>query len=287
MLHGLLFIALTANPYLDEARGLLDSMQYGQARAKLEYARKVTTSTRDEKREVFALLARAWAAEGKLDQAEAAFSELLADDPSAPAPRDAPPRIREAFRKAKEKLYPLDFVSLAQAAAPAGRVQLQVKDPWGVVSELSLQESTGEAFAPRVLTVTEGEAAAALTPPAPGVPTKWYVEARDGSKKLVASLGSAKAPFVFGIGEGTTVTPGGRSRVVPWVTAALTLAAVGVTAGVAAQGVADYGAAGSTASVGERQRLDGRARGELTAAWVSGSLALALLVTTVVLFVVW
>ncbi|MBL8954100.1 MAG: hypothetical protein JNK82_25210 [Myxococcaceae bacterium] len=287
----LVAVALTSNPYLDEARGLLESMQYAQARAKLEYARKVTTSTRDEKREVFALLARAWAAEGKLDQAEATFAELLVEDPSAPPPRDAP-KIREAFRRAKEKLYPLDFVSLTQSPAPVGRVALQLKDPWGVVEQVALLESTDQqTFTARPLELGEDRtAAAALTPPAPGEPTRWYAEAR-GNKKVLASLGTAAQPFVFAIGEGSVVTEGRRTRVVPWLVAAFAVAAAAAGAALMVAGWSDSDAAGRLAasggSNGEIRRLDSRARTEVTVGWAGAGTALALGVTAAVLFVAW
>ena len=287
--HGLLFIALASNPYLDEARALLGSMQYAPARAKLEYARKVTTSTRDEKREVFALLARAWAAEGKLDQAEAAFAELLVEDPSAPAPRDAP-RIREAFRKAKEKLYPLDFVSLTQSPAPVGRVSLELKDPWGLVESVTLLESIDQqtfAERPHELAAERTTAAAALTPPAPGEPTRWYVEARGGAKVL-ASLGSAQQPFVFGIGEGSVVTEGRRTRVLPWLTSAFALASAGSCAGLMIAGWSDSAAAGRPGlGAGEIQRLDRDARAEVAAGWVFAGTGVLLTVTAALLFIFW
>lgn len=287
--NGLLFIALASNPYLEDARALLDSMQYAQARAKLEYARKVTTSTRDEKREVFALLARAWAAEGKLDVAEATFSELLADDPSAPAPRDAP-RIREAFRKAKEKLYPVDFVSLTQAPAPVGRVALSLKDPWGLVESVALLESTDQTtFSTRDLQLSDERttAAAALTPPAPGEPTRWYAEARGPGANVLTRLGSAAQPFVFGIGEGSIVTEGRRTRVLPWLATAFAIAGAGASVGLIAGGWADSAAAGRASSNGEIRRLDARARTEVLAGWISGGIALALAALATVLFIVW
>ena len=282
---------LATNPYLDEARALLDSMQYEKARARLEYAKRTSTSTRDERRETYQLLARAWAAEGKLDQAEASFAELLAQDAAAPGPREAAPRIREAFRRAKERLYPADFVSLVQAPAAVGRVEFEIKDPWSLVQTLRLLEARGDGdFVPRVLSMNGDKVASAqLLEPAPGKATRWFAEAVDAKQVVRARLGSREQPFVFDVGDATTSAGGvaGRPRFVPWLATGFAVAAAAVSAGFAFQGVNDYRAAGEARLNTDTAQLDSRARQNFTVAWATGISAVVFAAAAAVLFWLW
>ena len=287
---------LAANPYLEEARKLVDSMQYQKARERLEYARQATTSTRDERRETYQLRARSWAAEGDLARTEAAFSELLAGDPTAPAPRDAPPRIRDAFRRAKERLYPPDFVALEQRPAPPGRLELALKDPWSRVRNVTLSQARGDgAFeASPVQLSDEAVGGTTLAPPAPSAPTRWFAEARGAKDEVLARLGSAEQPFVLevrgrAVVEGEAAPPAApRPAWVPWTIAALGVAAAAAAGVFTVVGFDDYNRAGRPDTfVDDRIRLDARARTWFGAAWGSGIGAAVFVVTAVVLFWVW
>src|SRR5436309_1922884 len=86
-----------ANPYLEEGRKLYGAMQYEQAAARLKLAAEVPTSSLDERRAAFDLLARTLAALGRTDEADGAYAALLAKDPEAPGPDEASPKIRSLF----------------------------------------------------------------------------------------------------------------------------------------------------------------------------------------------
>lgn len=278
-------VALTllfgANPYLPNARAAVSEMQYGRARQQLDLAMAVTTSTRDEKRELAQLSALVWAAEGKLGQAELAWEALLAVDPSAPAPRDGPPRVREAFRRVKERLYPPRFVGLVDRPAPPGRVAVAVTDPWSLVSKLSLIQGELEG---RMAIDESGFASASLTPGA----RSWFVEARDAQGSMLAQLGTREAPRLLAMPEPVpgvaTATPAGRSRVFPVVFTAVA-AGLAVTAGVFAAVGADASTrAGTAAFASETRALDLQARTAFTATWGFGIGAALTGATAVVLW---
>src|SRR4051812_14756911 len=76
-LSQLALVSLVAgtNPYLDSGRELYRSVRFKDAEAQLQLARRVPTSTRDERREALDLLARAIAAQGRLEDAEAVYAE--------------------------------------------------------------------------------------------------------------------------------------------------------------------------------------------------------------------
>lgn len=292
---AVLSTTLAANPYLEEARKLVDSMQYQKARERLEYARQATTSTREERRETYQLLARTWAAEGDLARTEAAFSELLAGDPTAPAPQQAPPRIRDAFRRAKERLYPPDFVALESRPAPAGRVELALKDPWSRVRSVTLQQARGDdAFEASPLPLNdEAIGGTALAAPAPGVPTRWFAEARGEKDEVLARLGSAEQPFVLEVqgravveGEApAAVTP--RPAWVPWAVAAVGVAAAAAATTFVVLGYEDYRRADRAFYGDDRTRFDAQAYAWWRAAWGTGIGAGVFVLTSVVLFWVW
>lgn len=262
-----------ANPYLPQAREAVQQMHYGQARAQLDLAMGVTTSSRDEKRELAHLSALVWAAEGKLAKAEAEYEALLAADPSAPAPQAGPPRLRDAFRRVKERLYPLGYVGLVERPAPEGRVAVALTDPWALVSTLVLTQSfETRAEAELLLADEAGLASGTLLPGA----RSWFVEARGPQGAALAHLGTREAPRllalpepVAAVGLAPGVTPA-RSRVLPWL---VTVAAVGLlaTAGVfAGLGAGSSASAGSADFASEVRAFDLRARSQLSFAWGFG-----------------
>jgi hypothetical protein len=260
-------------------------MQYGPARVQLELAAGATTSTRDERREIAHLSALVWAAEGQLEKAEAVYGELLAADPSAPAPQQAPPRLREAFRKIKERLYPQGFVTLTERHAPPGRVAVAVVDPWSSVAALTLFEEGQSGLTERPLRPDEfGVAVESFS----GTSRGWFVEARDASGALRAQLGSRQAPRLLAAPPTAqasllpTAAPA-RSRVLPWLATGLAVGMAGATAGIAASGSDTYGRAGTAVFASDRLAFDQRARTEFSVSWglgvgalVIGAVALAL-----------
>lgn len=194
----LLALSLGANPYLDEGRKLYDQVRYRDAEAKLQLAREAPGSTDAERRETFDLLAKAVAAQGRLDEAERVYAELLTWDPHAAAPEAASPKIRDLFKRAKERVYPRGFVKLNQLPAAAGRVDAEVIDPWTLVASVELAEATSKEgpFARQPLEVKSHRVSAELAPPSADAALFWFVEARSKEGKVVSSLGTVSAPNV-------------------------------------------------------------------------------------------
>lgn len=178
-------MVLCANPYLGEARERFEQLQYDQALNPLILATQVPGQTQAERREAFDLLARTRAALGDLPAATRTYGELLEKDPSAPAPSDAAPKIREAFRAAKAALFPPGTVRLTRVNAAEGRLGFELFDPWSVVARLDVHEVGGRTLSARPEAVVNVR-----------VPfTQAWVEALDASGATVGSLGSAKEPL--------------------------------------------------------------------------------------------
>ncbi len=177
---------LSANPYLDEGRELYKALQHEQALPRLQLAAEVPGQTLDERRAAFDLLARCKAALGDLPGAQAAYSTLLRKDALAPAPADAAPKIREAFRAAKASLFPPGTVQLRRRRGADGVLLVDVFDPWAVVVSLRLHQP-GEAPSVRELSGQTRVKLAVRT-------TAGWVEALDESGATVGTLGSASKP---------------------------------------------------------------------------------------------
>jgi hypothetical protein len=160
-----LALALAANPDLDDARALFKALHYSEALPLLKRAAEAPGQTQAERREAYDLLARAWAAEGDLVATQAAYGELLAKDAYAPAPADAAPKIREAFRAAKAALYPPGTVRLTRHGGT-----VEVFDPWGAVDHLEVHDAK-----PRT------------APAAASLQTNASVDARGANGELLAS----------------------------------------------------------------------------------------------------
>jgi hypothetical protein len=167
-----LALALAANPDLDEARALFKALHYSEALPLLKRAAEAPGQTQAERREAYDLLARAWAAEGDLVATQAAYGELLAKDAYAPAPSDAAPKIREAFRAAKAALYPPGTVRLTRHG---GNVELF--DPWGAVDHFDIHDAKPRS-----------------APAAPALQTSAAVDARGANGEVLASVSELPQP---------------------------------------------------------------------------------------------
>lgn len=263
---------LSANPYLDQGRKLYDAVQYEEAEAKLRLAKEVPTSSREERREAFDLLARSVSAQGRADEAERLYAELLTVDPNTPSPANASPKIRALFTRAKERVYPKDFVKLTALPAVPGRVEVELADPWRRVNRLELFQARGEApFEALALPLVEWRSSADLPEPPAGSSVRWYVEARANSGELVAQLGSADKPHAYAasLDPSTPSSPGAQSttlatpsesppRWVAWTVGGVSLAAVvaGVVLFVSAD--QDYRAAQAAPFASDARTLERR-----------------------------
>jgi hypothetical protein len=281
---------LAANPYLDEARRLVDSLHYPQAEALLRTANKVPTNTPDERREICDLLARAVVAQGRVAEAETVYSQLLANDPDAPAPKGVSPKIRDAFVHAKQRMYPADYTRLEQLPSPAGRLVLHLVDPWRRVNEVVLAQRVDKApFATSPLPGRERQYAADLPPAPAGSTLEVYVEARSEGGQALASIGSVEAPLSFpgppllvprerasSAVSADVLQPAGPPTWPKWAAGAVAVVAAAVATGFGVSAYRDWRAAGSpTAPAAQVRALDASTRDKAIVAEACGAGALA------------
>ncbi len=267
------------NPYLDEARKHYEALRFAEALEQLRIARQVPTNDAAEKREILDLLARCQVAEGQRAEAEATFSDLLAQEPAFELPRSVSPKIREAFDTAKRRLYPPDFAALEALPAPPGQARARLVDPWAQVATVVLitRAETGGVWKESPATLEEGVAVLSLA--REGQKVEWYAEARRADGRALAALGSERAPLAFeavpeqALGLGAVAVehrPLGRTVAASIATA---LGAGALIAGVALQlkSAASHEEAVREEQFTPAQRLQERA--VLEASWSAGLFA--------------
>ena len=190
---------LAANPYLAEGKSHFEQLAYEKALGPLTLAAQVPGLSAAERREAFNLLARTRAALGDLPGATAAYTDLLEKDPLAPAPGEAAPKIREAFRAAKAALFPPGTVKLTLTKSAAdGHLVFELFDPWAAVTRLDVHEVGGA----RLISVAPEATVVDIRLPA-GLAQAW-VEALNANGVAVASLGSVKSPLKIGAAPRST-----------------------------------------------------------------------------------
>lgn len=269
---------LAANPALVEGRALYQSLRYERAAEKLLVATQAPDASPEERLESYDLLARSQAALGRMKEVQDTYRQLLLWDPQAPLPRDAAPKIREAFLRAKEELYRRDYVELQQQQAPPGQLAVRLVDPWGQVKALRMQVRGPQGFTPQPLAKDRSGARAELPPPAEDGTVSLYVEAESDPGQVVARLGSAGQPLVFrGVPRpvppqarpvaGAALAPvaeqvssGGGPKWAGWGLAGASVVAAGVGALLAVQASHDSRAADQAPWASETRERDARAR---------------------------
>ena len=207
MLNVVLTLALAqaANPYLDQAKVLARELKFTEAIALLRVARQVPNLDRTQRIEVLELLAKCHVAEGDRPEAEATFSELLSLEPEHEIDRETSPKIIEVFDEVKRKLFPDQRVTLIEETAPPGRVRARVVDPFKRVSFVLLMLRTGDGPWDANEVTLEGRVLDVPTPLAPTETVSWYLQAKDASGAVLATIGSAELPRVTA--RATIVTP--------------------------------------------------------------------------------
>lgn len=228
----------------------------------------------EEQVEATDLLVRSLAAEGKLSEAETAYASLLVDQPHAPAPMDGSPKIQEAFRRAKERVFARGHVELRELPADLPTIRFDVVDPWALVKDVRLRvlEPAGDHL-PMPITSHRVEA---TLPDTTGA-AAFVVEARGAQGQVLAQLGSESAPVRRKwIDRSADARPGVGADWPRWafLGTSVTAAIAGVTFGALA--ASDSAAAGAAPTALRTQALDERARTRATTANVLfGASALA------------
>ncbi len=287
VLAHVLATLLFTNPQLDEGRTLVQQLRFAEARARLEAALASTTMTLEEQREVAALLAYCWAAEGNVNEAEQAYVQLLSRDARAPAPTAGPPRLRDAFRRAKERLYPAGFVSLTRELSAPGRVAVQLLDPWNLCSGgvVMLRRGLERDFTAEPLALDAlGRGQTDVTQL-----SAWYVEARTAEGVPCATLGTAADPFlitrVIEAPLGVPAPP--RARWVPWLIVGAAAVAAALTTTFTLLGEDALGRARASLFGADIRAAELKARDQFTLAWGFGVGTGVATVASVVFFATW
>lgn len=227
-----------------------------------------------EQLEATDLLARSLAAEGRLSEAETAYASLLVDQPHAPAPLDGSPKIQEAFRRAKQRVFARDHVALRELPSELPTLRVEVVDPWALVKGVRLRilEPTSTAVP---LPVAHHRVEATL--PEATSAAAFIVEARGDQGQVLASLGSESEPVRRRWTEASPdARAAGKTHWPRWAFLGVSVSAaiVGVTFG--ALSASDSAAADDAPTALRTQALDERARTRATAANVLfGTSALA------------
>jgi hypothetical protein len=281
---------LGANPFLEEGKQFYRDMFYPQAADRLRVAVDAPNITREERREAVDLLARSLAALGHLDEAEHEYARLLEKDSNAPAPAHAAPKIRQAFLKAKERLYPHDFVQLTLVAVTPASIEINMVDPWQAVHDIDVfQARPGEPFAQLEVSV-DGTGRVTGRLDTRRQPVRYYARAVGVEGRVLASLGTEKTPLSYGTAPEVRVDPGpeagglvaspgaGASTRAGWpvwtLAGSATVAAV-ASGGLAAWSSSDYQSAATTPVGTTRKSLDDSSRSKAIGAYVAGGVALA------------
>jgi hypothetical protein len=191
LLCGLLSLAAWANPYLQEGRALFADLKADEAIARLEIARRVTTNTRAEKKEILELLGRAHLALNHRPESEAAFSELLELDPSTELGPRAAPKLRTLFGLVKTRMFAADYVVLRRLPAPEGEVRLSRVDPWNQSTKLSVFVRANEGWDAAPSETDEDTVVASVLPG-----TAWYAELTGKSGQVLARISEEPPPVV-------------------------------------------------------------------------------------------
>jgi hypothetical protein len=205
MLAALSMLVLCVNAPLVEGRAAYAGLKWDKAETHLRLACDVPGSTSEERYEAHDLLARTLLATGRTQAAIETYSRLLSTDPHAATPRDAAPKVKEAFRKAKESLFPEGYVLLRALPSAPNRTEVELVDPWKRAKDVVLLEAVGEAaeFGERVMTRRGGQFSAQLRVPEPGARLRYFVVARNAEGVTIANVGTGDAPsVVWGPGRG-------------------------------------------------------------------------------------
>lgn len=278
-------LAMGVHPYLRVGEERFDAQDYEGAVAQLQLASQVPQLSIDERRRVFDLLAKSHLALGASSAAVDAYAELLAKDPNAPVPEGGP-KVKEAFRSAKTRVFPADYVGLRQLPSLPGEVTFEVTDPWQRSRSFTLFERGEEpkAFIKSNLR-RQGDL---LRGTLQRLTRMYFVEALGAEEgQVVARLGSADRPLLVATPEAVdpTVPSPKRPEWIKWTVGGVSLLAV--VAAIVLRVSAEYDSqqASMLLFADERKRLDDQAIAKAVAANVVGGIGIAGLIGTAALWI--
>jgi hypothetical protein len=245
------------------SQSLFEDQQYEESIQTLSGALVRPNNTKQQKIDIYRLLALNYITLQHKEEAEGAVRGLLALDPSYELPQRESPRFRDFFAAVKQKWEaegrpglvketepPPAPVTMKHASPAQGVVRTQIDltatldDPQARVARVTLHYRSGSdpKFAETPATLEGDHVSASIPPDAVKPPiVEYYFEGLDKGGLPIVSRGDANAPLRIAIPE----KRGGW--VVPVVVAgAIAVVVGGVVGGLAAGGVFNKSSAGTT-----------------------------------------
>jgi len=141
-------LLIAANPSFESGKHLFGELEFEAAAQALSLAVEEPGLSTDERREAFDLWAQSLIATGDVPAAERAYARLFKVDPYVPPPR-ASPKVVDAFRAAKARVFPRPSVSLQGELRADRRVLVRLLDPWALVARVRWFEVSPSAVSAR------------------------------------------------------------------------------------------------------------------------------------------
>jgi hypothetical protein len=183
-------LAATSNPWLEKARAAYSKLDCDAVLSDLAQARQVPTDDAATKLSIFDLEGRCHVALGHAADAEAAFTQMLGIDAQAELDPALSPKIRDAFKRAKLKLFPEDYVAFKELAPAPELIRVELVDPWHRVRSVVLGRwrEAEQRFVEQTLTPRDNVYLAQVKG------HDFYLEARTANGDSVARIGSKDVP---------------------------------------------------------------------------------------------
>lgn len=244
-----------AQDLIAKGQELFEDQQYEESVQTLSGALLRPSNTKEQKVEIFRLLALNYITLGRKDEADNAVRGLLVVQPDYQLPASESPRFRDFFSDTRARWEAEGRPGIVQEkprarpvvlrhASPSSaenqkRIDLRAKleDPDGRTASVRLYYRSGSngAFTP-VMAELDGQSirapisGSAVKPPL----VDYYFEVLDGAGNLIASRGDAQAPLRIAVPDG-----GGSGWVLPLALGGGILGAAAIVGGLALAGVFD------------------------------------------------
>lgn len=232
---------------------LFEDQQYEESVQTLSAALLRPNNTKEQKVEIYRLLALNYITLGRKEEADSAVRGLLVVQPDYQLPANESPRFRDFFKDARSKWeaegrpglvkeQPIERPVVLRHGSPSSadkgktiELRGKLEDPDGRAGSVKLYYRTGSKgeFAETTAEVEGGEVRARIPGSAVKPPLMdYYFEVLDAAGNVIASRGDAQAPLRVAIPDG-----GGSGWVLPLAIGGGILGAAAIVGGLALAGV--------------------------------------------------
>ena len=179
------------NPWLETAKSSYARLDCERVLSDLELAAKVPTNDAATQLAIFDYRGRCQIALGQRPEADETFAKMLALDPQAELEAGLSPKILDAFKAVKLRLYPADYLALRELPGSEGLHRAQLVDPWRRAGRVvlgrwnPLTRQFDEEPLPPTAGIYQLQAATGAA---------WFIEARAASGEALALLGRKDSP---------------------------------------------------------------------------------------------